>query len=226
MMKNRLSLMATTLALTLSIFSFTPITSAEENNLDPNIFKDGQLAKALDSKEINKVMENGLQVEGKLGDDSSNAYTFDDGSTLEMKTELEDKGEVVSKDSGGEVVNVTRGERSVTGKTTYTAKSWTGMKLWTYTLYLDARVNGSRVTWFEGVPSSSHSSGSMLNWWRLDSEALGVTYSADKKTAIATTSAKFSYGIRDVVNVQTLSLKGTLYVYGNGTYKGVWKRLN
>lgn len=190
-----------------------------------NIMKNGKLAKTLDQKEVEKVLKNGLTVEGHITSKQSASFKhmFDDGSSMTVTTKLVPKsgpgrnGAIGAASIGIDYVG------SVTGETTFLGESWTGLDLFEYTMYQDARVDGTKVTWYENIPYTDFWALPILSFWELSSEALAVTPSGND--IISTASTKFKFGIWELVTVQTISVKGNLTIKGNGSYSGSWRTL-
>lgn len=111
-------------------------------------------------------------------------------------------------------------DRSVNASATYTGNGPI-CKLWTYTVSIPAKYNGRKVTWY-GNPDSTFIPTPIISFWHVTGEQLAVTRSSDNRTAIVSSSLSLEIGFRDIIQVSTVILKGTLFVYGNGTYRGVW----
>ncbi|ARU62929.1 hypothetical protein CBW65_19545 [Tumebacillus avium] len=186
------------------------------------------IIKALTPKEVEKVFNGGFAAKGKISDKqpSKVQHQFNDGSSIEVVAGLRYQEHGVAPEADADPGDGGSGPvRDVTGYATYNAYSWTGAKMWSYSMYQDAKVDGSRVTWYEAVPYTSYWN-SPVSYWHIDSEALGVGYgSSGNYSTLSTTSAKFSFGFRDFINPQTWSIKGNIIIYGTGDFIGSFTKL-
>lgn len=226
MKKKVMSLLCASLIVSVSMMGASNVSAAGNDSDVTKLSKNGRLMKSLDGNEVGKALAE-LKVEGNLqnGKESIKSHYFDDGSKITVTSSVTSSSpfsvapEVTEGGGGGGVV------RDVTGTTTYSAYSWTGLKMWSYTLNQRAKVNGSYVTWYEPIPYTSYNN-SLLSYWHVDSEALGVSYqSGGNYSILAMANAKFSFGFKDFVSVQSWNLKGSLVIYSTGSYSGSWTKL-
>ncbi|ATO51421.1 hypothetical protein P4V86_05240 [Brevibacillus laterosporus] len=186
------------------------------------INEDGTIIQALRADEIKKALANdGMETSGKIdGVKAIKVHEFEDGSKIRVTTHMITEP---SPNRGISTQAKEEKEEKVTGYTTYTLESAIGVELWTYTLYQKVKIKKERVTWYEKNPYTKWKTSNILNAWHLDHE----TYHNDPEgnDVRAIVNSKLSWGIRDIINLQNISLRGELLVRGDGTYTGGWKEL-
>ncbi|TPG69751.1 hypothetical protein EEL32_09990 [Brevibacillus laterosporus] len=183
------------------------LTDEEKTQIvEEHILKNGKLIQALDSKEIEKAM-NTIQSEG------NERFVFEDGSSISINTGAE------TTSSQTLVPNKSDSTSSKTAKVDYLIESWTGLDLAEYTLYQDFKYDGKKVkSW--STPYSKYWALPVISQWQLVSE----NYNTDTD-AVTTGGSKFRFGLWEIATFQTISVKGTLELYKDGTYKGWFKTL-
>ncbi|TPG67968.1 hypothetical protein EEL32_08270 [Brevibacillus laterosporus] len=186
------------------------------------INEDGTIIQALRADEIKKALAEGeLNTSGKIdGEKAIKVHEFEDGSKIIVTTQL-----TTEPTSNRQISAQAKEEKeeNVTGKTTYTLESAIGVELWSYTLYQKVKIKNEKVTWYEKNPYSKWKTSNILNAWHLDHENYYNDPEGNNVRAIV--NAKLSWGIRDIINLQNISLKGELLVRGDGTYVGGWHEL-
>lgn len=184
--------------------------------------RDGTVVQALRAEEIKKALaDGGLKTSGKIdGEKAIKVHEFEDGSKIRVTTHMTTEP---SSNRGISTQAKEEKEERVTGYTTYTLESAIGVELWTYTLYQKVKIKKEKVTWYEKNPYTKWKTSNILNAWHLDHE--NYYNDPEGKNVRAIVNAKLSWGIRDIINLQNISLKGELLVRGDGTYVGGWQEL-
>lgn len=191
------------------------LTAEEKNQLT----KDGKVIQAIDPQEIKKALNKRIEM---TSGEEAKEIVFDDGSAIVISIG-EAPVSVATDSNSSAALQPAKYVGNVRGATEYKIVSWTGVTLMTYTMYQDAVTNGEKLTSWEPSPTSSIDPTPLLNLWELVSEIPSVRPSGTG--CVATMNPKFKFGVSDFINIKSLSLKGTLVMYGDGTYKGFWEVL-
>lgn len=233
-MKKKMLVAATTLAMLVPSLSHQALAQTNESNITVyekiqasnltdeeknQLTKDGKVIQALDPAEVEKALgSKRIEITSEEGEKT---ITFDDGSAIVVSLGTSANPAL---NSDPESIQTAKYTGKVTGALSYKIVSWTGVTLLTYTMFQDAVTDGTRLTSFEPSPYSAIKPTPILNLWELVAEI--PTNRASGTGCVATMNPKFKFGVSDFISFDSLNIKGTLIIKGDGNYSGYWENLD